>query len=196
MKRKRNTFDTKGQYVSRAALKLESVSEKFNLNFQDKTVLDIGSSTGGFTDFALSRGAKRCIAVDKGTRQLHPRLRQDKRVESREKTDIREFTYAGNDIDMVLIDVSFITIREVLKVLPKMIGPDTEVVAMVKPQFESEDSAKNKGVVKNETLRRQILADFELWVSGSYAVKGKADSLVRGEKGNRERFYMLSLLKH
>jgi 23S rRNA (cytidine1920-2'-O)/16S rRNA (cytidine1409-2'-O)-methyltransferase len=79
------------QFVSRAALKLKSVAEKLNLNFKDKIVLDVGSSTGGFTEFALSRGAKKVIAVDVGTDQLHPKLRKDPRIELHEKTDIRDF---------------------------------------------------------------------------------------------------------
>lgn len=191
-------LDSGTQYVSRAALKLESVADKFGLNFKDKTVLDIGSSTGGFTDFALHHGAKRCIAVDVGSDQLHPKLRQDERVDSHEKTDIRDFikTHNRKDVDIVLIDVSFISILEVLKALPKIIKADTDVIAMVKPQFEAQDSRKmNKGVVKNENFRREILYQFEQRVKAGYAVKDKADSRVRGEKGNRERFYKLFLLK-
>lgn len=192
------TLEADTQYVSRAAMKLESVAEKFGLNFKDKTVLDVGSSTGGFTDFALHRGAKKCIAVDVGSDQLHPKLRQDTRVDLREKTDIRDFvkTHNRKDIDIVLIDVSFISILEVLKVLPKAIRTDTEVIAMVKPQFEVQDLRKmNKGVIKNESLRREILSRFERRVKAGYAVKDKADSSVKGEKGNRERFYKLFLLK-
>lgn len=186
------------QYVSRAALKLESISEKFGLNFQDKTVLDVGSSTGGFTDFALRKGAKKCIAVDVGSNQLHPKLRQNERVELHDKTDIRDFvkSQVTENIDIVLIDVSFISIKEVLKALPKIIDPKAEVIAMVKPQFETDKPEyKNKGVIKNETMRRKILSGFEQWANSKYALKDKADSQVRGEKGNRERFYKLILLK-
>jgi 23S rRNA (cytidine1920-2'-O)/16S rRNA (cytidine1409-2'-O)-methyltransferase len=184
------------QYVSRAGLKLASIADKLNLDFRDKTVLDVGSSTGGFTDFALRHGASRVIAVDSGTNQLHPKLRPDPRIELHEQTDIRVLKQLSRPADYVLIDVSFISIREVLKHLPAIIDSSAEVIAMVKPQFETGlGSQKTKGVVKNEALRRKILADFEQWARSKYLVKDKADSLVRGEKGNRERFYKLALLK-
>jgi 23S rRNA (cytidine1920-2'-O)/16S rRNA (cytidine1409-2'-O)-methyltransferase len=189
---------TQIQFVSRAALKLESAAGKLKLDFQGKTVLDIGSSTGGFSDFALRRGAKKVTAVDVGTGQMHPKLRGDKRVDLHERTDIRDFIKSCNQpvADMVLIDVSFISIREVLDVLPRAIKPKTTVVAMVKPQFETnKPDDKNKGIIKNENIRRTVLSEFESWAKKAYAVKDKADSQVRGEKGNQERFYKLALLK-
>ena len=104
------------QFVSRAGLKLKSVAKKLGLDFTDKVVLDVGSSTGGFTDFALSRGASKSICVDVGTDQLHPRLRQDSRVELHEKTDIRDFI-TNEPIDIVVIDVSFISLRTICRTL-------------------------------------------------------------------------------
>jgi len=101
------------QYVSRAALKLASVKDKFDLDFREKVVLDIGSSTGGFTDYALQHGAKKVIAVDVGTEQLHPKLHGNKRIELHEKTDIREFE-TNQMIDIVVADVSFISLRKIL----------------------------------------------------------------------------------
>src|SRR5882672_8568104 len=94
------------QYVSRAALKLESVAATLNLDFKAKTVLDVGSSTGGFTDYALRKGARKVIAVEVGTNQLHPSLRGDKRIELHEQTDIRDFK-TDEKIDLVVADVSF-----------------------------------------------------------------------------------------
>jgi len=179
------------QFVSRAALKLKSVSSKFNLNFSEKVVLDIGSSTGGFTEFALSRGAKKVIAVDVGTDQLHPKLRADKRVELHEKTDIRNFRLE-NLPDIILIDVSFISLREVLPYVAQCLsGLDTLTVAMMKPQFESGARVKNAGVIKNDTERRKIIKEFETWLKQYYIIKDKADSEVVGMHGNRERFYLL-----
>lgn len=178
------------QFVSRAALKLQSVALKLKLNFLHKVILDVGSSTGGFTDFALSRGADKAICVDVGTDQLHPKLRQDPRVELHEKTDIRTFT-TDQAIDLVLIDVSFISLREVLPFIARLIRPKAQVVAMVKPQFEAGAKLKSRGVIKNNTERRQILHDFEHWVQGYFIIEVKADSEVRGTHGNQERFYLL-----
>lgn len=177
------------RYVSRAGLKLASVSRIFNLDFNGKVVLDVGSSTGGFTDFALQHGAKKVIAVDVGTNQLHPKLRRDERVELHEQTDIRNFSTKQN-IDVVVIDVSFISLREVLPAVQR-IAPRALIVAMVKPQFESGANLKNKGVIKNEKVRREILKDFELWVKDLFVIINKSDSKVSGTKGNLERFYLL-----
>ena len=183
------------QFVSRAGLKLKSVAEKLCLNFSDKTILDVGSSTGGFTDFALSRGATKAICVDVGTDQLHPKLRSDERVELHEKTDIRDF-YTNQDIDIIVIDVSFISLREVLPHIARNLASNqTEVVAMVKPQFEAGSKLKNGGVIKNDNERRQILRDFEQWVKQYFVIKNKADSAVAGAHGNRERFYLLNKLR-
>ena len=183
------------QFVSRAGLKLKSVAEKLDLNFSGKTILDVGSSTGGFTDFALSRGAVKSICVDVGTNQLHPKLRSDERVELHEKTDIRDF-YADQKIDIIVIDVSFISLREILPHIAQNLTNDqTKVVAMVKPQFEAGGKLKNGGVVKNDNERRQILRDFEQWAKQYFIIKDKADSAVAGARGNRERFYLLNKLK-
>ena len=184
-------LDQDEQFVSRAALKLKSVAEKLKLDFRDKTILDIGSSTGGFTEFALTRGAKKVIAVDVGTDQLHPTLRADKRIELHEKTDIRDFT-TPEEIDIVLADVSFISLREILPHAAKNLADSqTQIVAMVKPQFETGARVKNAGVVKNDTERRRILRDFEVWARQYFVIKDKADSDIRGATGNQERFYLL-----
>jgi 23S rRNA (cytidine1920-2'-O)/16S rRNA (cytidine1409-2'-O)-methyltransferase len=236
------------QFVSRAGLKLKSVAEKLRLDFREKIVLDVGSSTGGFTEFALSRGAKKVIAVDVGTEQLHPKLRGGefaKKIELHEKTDIREVYYdcrpelpvrhpepttrhpeldsgsskkavakgdtksawipdqVRNDgaviirdsLDLVLIDVSFISLREILPHIAKhLANPQTDIVAMVKPQFETGAKVKNAGVVKNETERREILKNFELWSRQFFVIKNKMDSEVAGTRGNRERFYRLKII--
>ncbi len=180
-------------YVSRAALKLASAAESFALDFRGKTVLDIGSSTGGFTDFALRRGARKVFAVDVGTEQLHPSLRSYKRIELHEKTDIRDFV-PSDAVDIIVGDVSFISLREILPhVAKKIMQPETILVAMVKPQFEAGRHQINKGVIKNDKVRRQILADFENWAKQYFVILDKKDSEVAGAKGNVERFYKLRL---
>lgn len=183
------------RYVSRAGLKLASVAANFKIDFTDKVVLDIGSSTGGFTDYALRHGASKVIAVDVGTDQLHPSLRSDERIELHEKTDIRDFV-TDQAIDIIVGDVSFISLREILPHVAKnLMQPSTQLVAMVKPQFEAGRGQVNKGVIKNDKVRRQILADFEEWSQRYFVVRDKRDSDVAGQKGNVERFYLLLLKK-
>ncbi len=183
------------QYVSRAGLKLASVASGFKVEFQGKVVLDVGSSTGGFTDYALQHGAERVIAVDVGTDQLHPSLRADERVELYEKTDIRDFQ-TDQPIDIIVCDVSFISLREILPhVARALMGSQTVLLAMVKPQFEAGKGQVNKGVIKNDKIRRQILAEFEEWARNYFIVQDKRDSDVAGQKGNVERFYVLKKAK-
>ncbi len=176
-------------YVSRAGLKLASVADDLKLDFKHKTVLDVGSSTGGFTDYALQHGAQKVIAVDVGTNQLHPRLRDNPAIELHEKTDIRDFA-TTEAIDVVVIDVSFISLRQILPAILQL-APQALVIAMAKPQFEAGKDQVNKGIIKNEKIRRQILTDFEAWVKNYFVIQDKRDSEVTGSKGNRERFYVL-----
>ena len=195
------------QYVSRAGLKLASVAKILKIDFRDKLVLDVGSSTGGFTDYALRHGARKVYAVDVGTNQLHSSLRGNERIELHEKTDIRSvfaaqrpvldertpFTKVEEIPDLVVIDVSFISLRDILPhIHDNLSGPDTQIIAMVKPQFEAGRGQTNKGIIKNESVRRQILHDFEDWTRNYFVIESKRDSEVAGAKGNRERFYALN----
>lgn len=180
------------QYVSRAALKLASVAETLKLDFMGKVVLDVGSSTGGFTDYALRRGAKLVIAVEVGTNQLHHSLQGNPKIELHEQTDIRNVKQLSATPDIVVADVSFISLRQILPSVALLIDKNTQIVAMVKPQFEAGESAqKHKGVIKNDKIRRDILKDFESWAGLRFVIDDKADSAVSGAKGNQERFYLL-----
>src|SRR3989344_6073693 len=193
------------QYVSRAGLKLASVATELGLDFRNKIILDVGSSTGGFTDYALKHGATKVIAVDVGTNQLHPSLRTDTRIELHEQTDIRDVRAESREQrktednlvlistpDIVLIDVSFVSLREILPSVSKLCTDKTQIVAMVKPQFEAGQSdIKHKGVIKNVHIRRDIIKAFEQWVVQVFVISDKADSKAAGEKGNQERFYVL-----
>lgn len=182
------------QYVSRAGLKLASVAKVLKLELVDKVMLDVGSSTGGFTDYALKHGAKKVLAVEVGTNQLHPSLHGDPRIELHEKTDIRDFRTTEH-IDVVVIDVSFISLRDILPAVARLSSSDTVIIAMVKPQFEATNSGmKHKGVVKNDHMRRDILKDFEAWSQSLFKIIDKSDSEVHGSKGNVERFYKLKKL--
>ncbi len=193
------------QYVSRAALKLASIADQFKLRFDGSTVLDIGSSTGGFTDFSLRHGANKVIAVDVGTDQLHPSLRQDKRIELYEKTDIRNVVLSSSNSveakgttiissvpELLLADVSFISLTKILPHVRMLMSSKSILIAMCKPQFEAGKDQINKGVVKNGTIRRKILKNFEAWLrNNNYRVLDKADSHIAGTHGNVERFYKL-----
>ena len=180
------------QYVSRAALKLASVADEFHMDFADSVVLDVGSSTGGFTDYSLQHGASYVIAVEAGKDQLHPSLQNNPKIELHERTDIRDVTKLSRPADVVLIDVSFISLKSVLPHISGLVGKNCQIIAMVKPQFEaSSDEIKHKGVIKNDKIRRQIFKDFENWSKDYFIIKNKADSEVSGSKGNRERFYLL-----
>ena len=186
-------LDAKEQYVSRAGLKLASVAQLLHVDFKEKIVLDVGSSTGGFTDYALKHGAKKVYAVDVGTDQLHYSLQDHPAIELHEKTDIRDFIPDATP-DIIVIDVSFISLREILPHLAKRVaGKQTQIMAMVKPQFEAGKSQTNKGVIKNDSVRRQILKDFEQWSKDYFTIVDKRDSDVAGAKGNQERFYLLKI---
>lgn len=181
----------KERYVSRAGLKLASVAQLLGVDFRGRTVLDVGSSTGGFTDYALQHGATKVWAVDVGTEQLHPSLRSDVRIDLHEKTDIRDFIMTDKP-DVVVMDVSFISLREILPhIATELSNKNTQIVAMLKPQFEAGKHQVNKGVIKNDSVRRKILKDFEDWSRQYFVIQDKRDSEVAGTKGNRERFYLL-----
>lgn len=184
------------QFVGRAGLKLESVAGDFKLDFKDKIVLDVGSSTGGFSEFAVLAGAKLVYAVDVGKNQMHASLRSNPKIKLHESTDIRDF-YPDAKPDIILMDVSFISVRELL---PHLISacskPGSQFVIMIKPQFEAGKEQVHKGVIKNEKLRRQILADFEIWAKNYFVINAKKDSQVAGAKGNKERFYLLTLKRN
>ena len=134
------------------------------------------AARGGFTDYALRHGAKKVIAVDKGTRQMASVLALDPRVELHEKTDIRQFQLA-EVVDLVLIDLSFVSLKEILPTLGDQLSPDSVIAAMVKPQFETDDSnILHKGIIKNEHMRRAVLLEFERWLKPRFFIQAKADS--------------------
>ncbi len=189
------------QFVSRAAYKLDSVIAKFGINFKGLKILDIGSSTGGFTDYALYNGGKKVIAIELGKDQLDPKLRSDPRIELHEKTDILDvssFDSSGSGLklsfepDLILVDLSFVSILEMMSKIYDLAGAKTNIIIMVKPQFEATKlGLKHKGIIKNEKIRRQILNNFEIEAKRHFILVNKADSAIIGSKGNRERFYLL-----
>ena len=183
-------------FSTRGNQKLANASQAFAYNFKNKTVLYIGSSTGGFTEYALSRGAKKVIAVEKGTKQMKAPLRFDSRIELHEKTDIFEFS-TQEKIDVILADVSFISLTKVLMYAKmKLSRRETDFLVMLKPQFEARPEQLVKGVVKNEKMRREIIHHFEDWLKkNGFLVLKKRDNELAGKNGNVERFYLLKATK-
>ncbi|MBQ9180617.1 TlyA family rRNA (cytidine-2'-O)-methyltransferase [Candidatus Saccharibacteria bacterium] len=182
------------QNNTRGYQKIESAVRAFSFDFRGKTVLDIGSSTGGFTELALKNGAKKVIAVEKGTHQMKAPLRFDPRVELHEKTDVFDFCLPLDARpDVIVADVSFISLTKVLKyAIFNLTRPKTELFVMVKPQFEAEPWQLNNGVVKNEKMRREILRKFEEWCrKNGLIILKKRDNDLRGKNGHLERFYLL-----
>ena len=187
-------------FVSRAENKLAGATQAFSFDFKGKTVLDIGSSTGGFTEYALSAGAEKVIAVEKGTNQMKAPLRFDPRVELHEKTDIFETTTSGiksSETDVIVADVSFVSLKKVLAHAKKYLSSkDTDFLVMLKPQFEARPEQLNKGVVKNEKMRREIIHGFENWLKkNGFLTIAKHDNELSGKNGNVERFYWLKISK-
>ena len=183
------------RFVSRAEGKLEGAVRAFRYDFRNKTVLDIGSSTGGFTELALKLGAKKVIAIEKGTNQMKAPLRFDMRVDLHEKTDFFDVTDL-EAVDTVVADVSFVSLTKILAHAQKIVNKKADFLVMLKPQFEAEPSQLVKGVVKNEKMRREILKKFENWLKNNgFLVVDKRDNDVAGKKGNIERFYLLKMAK-
>ena len=184
------------EVVGRAEYKIADATKALRVDFRGKVVLDIGSSTGGFTEFALKNGASKVIAVEKGTNQMKAPLRFDERIELHEKTDIFEFTLK-EPVDLILADVSFVSLREVLAYAKQnLISPGTEYFVMLKPQFEAKAYQLKDGVVKNNKMRREIISDFETWLKANgFVIVGKRDNEMAGRFGNVERFYYLRLTR-
>ncbi len=177
-------------YVSRGGLKLEQAIEEFNINVEDKKAMDVGASTGGFTDCLLQFGAKKVIAVDVGYGQFSWNLRHDDRVVLLEKTNIRYLKkeIIPYELDIITIDVSFISLLKVIPKILEFLKPAGEVIALIKPQFEVErkDIGKN-GVVKDEKKRLEVVEKIkDTLLAMQLEVIGVTESPIKGPKGNVE----------
>lgn len=180
---------------TRGYIKISQAAKAFHFDFRGKVVLDIGSSTGGFTKYALGHGATKVIAVEKGTNQMEAPLRFDPRIDLREKTDI--FDVKGLTPDVIVADVSFISLTKILHHAKRNLSDSrTEFLVMLKPQFEAKPFQLNRGVVKNERTRRDIIKGFEQWLKNNdFIIINKRDNLLHGKSGNQERFYLLTFDK-
>jgi 23S rRNA (cytidine1920-2'-O)/16S rRNA (cytidine1409-2'-O)-methyltransferase len=176
------------QYVSRGGLKLAHALDAWKLDVSGLLALDVGASTGGFTDCLLQRGARRVYALDVGHGQLDYRLRQDPRVVVMERVNARHPFSLSEVVDIVTVDVSFISL---LLVIPSAVGhlkPGGHIVALVKPQFEAERGQVGRGgVVKDPQVHAKVLAKVLVWaVERGYHLRGLVPSLILGDEGNRE----------
>lgn len=176
-------------YVSRGGLKLEAALDAFGIDPTGRTCLDIGASTGGFTDVLLRRGAAHVFAVDVGRDQLHASLRGDRRVTSREGQDIRAL---GREAlspapTLAVIDVSFISLKLVLPAACALLADEAALVALIKPQFEAGRAALKKGVVRDEAIQTQVCAEIaQLLGELGLTLSGPIPSPIEGGDGNRE----------
>jgi 23S rRNA (cytidine1920-2'-O)/16S rRNA (cytidine1409-2'-O)-methyltransferase len=178
------------KYVSRGALKLEKALEVFPIDPAGKTCADLGASTGGFTDLLLQRGAAKVYAVDVGYGQLHPKLRGDPRVVVRERENARNLTAAalGEPVDLVVGDLSFISLKLILPAVRSILKPGGQAALLVKPQFEVGKGEVGKGgVVRDDAKRRAALDAVAEFARGlGFEVLGHAESPIEGPAGNRE----------
>jgi 23S rRNA (cytidine1920-2'-O)/16S rRNA (cytidine1409-2'-O)-methyltransferase len=186
--------ETPPPYVSRGGVKLANALDAFGVDPRGLGCLDVGASTGGFTDVLLQRGAARVIALDVGYGQLHPRLRDDPRVVVLERTNARALTALPFAPELVTCDVSFISVRTALPPALALAAPGWEAVVLVKPQFEAgRADVERGGVVRDLGARRRALRDVAVAaVAWGAETRGVADSGLPGPKGNREVFLHLA----
>jgi 23S rRNA (cytidine1920-2'-O)/16S rRNA (cytidine1409-2'-O)-methyltransferase len=180
------------RFVSRGGEKLAHALEALGVEPAGRDALDVGASTGGFTDVLLQRGAARVIALDVGYGQLHPRIRDDPRVTVLERVNVRELRELPFPPALVVCDVSFISVRKALPAAVELAAPGWEAVALVKPQFESARGEARRGVVRDRAVHRRVLREVaEAAVEWQARVAGVVDSGLPGPKGNREFFLHL-----
>jgi 23S rRNA (cytidine1920-2'-O)/16S rRNA (cytidine1409-2'-O)-methyltransferase len=186
------TVESPPPYVSRGGEKLAHALDAFGIDPAGRDCLDVGASTGGFTDVLLQRGAARVIALDVGNGQLHPRLRDDPRVTVLERVNARELRELPFAPELVTCDVSFISVRKALPPALGLAAPEWQAVVLVKPQFEAGRGETQRGVVRDPEVWRRVLRETAAAALGWQAqVVGVVDSGLPGPKGNREFFLHL-----
>jgi 23S rRNA (cytidine1920-2'-O)/16S rRNA (cytidine1409-2'-O)-methyltransferase len=184
-------LEVRGQphpYVSRGGLKLEKALDHFSIPVAGRVALDVGASTGGFTDLLLQRGAAKVYAVDVGTNQLAWKLRSDPRVKSMEKTNVRDLALPEM-VELIVCDVSFIGLRTALPQALTLAAPGAHLVALIKPQFEVGKGRVGKGgIVREPELHREVCDAILAWLAGQpgWHVLGVIDSPITGAEGNKE----------
>lgn len=184
------------RYVSRGGEKLIGALDRFGLEVRGRVALDVGASTGGFTDCLLQQGVRRVYAVDVGHGQLHWRLRQDPRVIVMERTHIRDLTPSAipDPVDLATIDVSFISLRPVLPIVARFVQPGGAILALVKPQFEvGRGQVGRGGIVRDLAAHERVLRTLGDWVATlDLEVRDTAPAVLRGRQGNQEYFLLVA----
>lgn len=180
-------------FVSRGGLKLEKAIEYFDLNLKDKICIDIGASTGGFTDCMLQNGAQKVYAIDVGYGQFDWKLRQDERVVLKERTNIRyvNSSHIGETVDFISIDVSFISLKLVLPVAKNLLKGEGEIVALIKPQFEAgKEKVGKKGIVRDINVHKEVVLDiYNFCIELDLCVEDLTYSPIKGGTGNIEYLF-------
>jgi 23S rRNA (cytidine1920-2'-O)/16S rRNA (cytidine1409-2'-O)-methyltransferase len=182
------------RFASRGGFKLEHALDRFGVAVEGLVVVDVGASTGGFTDVLLQRGARRVYAVDVGHGQLHWRLREDARVVVMERTNARYLETLPERPQLATVDVSFISLRLILPPVNRVLAPGSTMIVLVKPQFEAgRDDVGRGGVVRSEVVHRRVLQDLAAWVPAhGLAVQDVVASPIRGPAGNAEFLALIS----
>ncbi|MFC1988564.1 TlyA family RNA methyltransferase [Chloroflexota bacterium] len=180
-------------FVSRGGLKLDYALDQFRLDVSSRVVADVGASTGGFTDCLLKRGASRVYAIDVGYGQLDYRLRQDSRVVVMERVNARYTITLPEKVDLVTMDVSFISVEKIIPTVTKLVKEDGYLLVLIKPQFEARrDEVGRGGVIKQPALHARVLGRFITWAIGQgFRMGGLIASPILGASGNREFFILI-----
>lgn len=185
------------RYVSRGGLKLEKAVKRFGLELSDKICMDIGASTGGFTDCMLQNGAAKVYSVDVGHGQLAWKLRKDERVVCMEKTNFRYMLpeHVADKIDFASVDVSFISLDKILGPAHRLLKPNAQMVCLIKPQFEAgKEKVGKKGVVRDSAVHREVIEKvFTFTLENGFEILSLDFSPIRGPEGNIE--YLMHLLR-
>ncbi|XMB87259.1 TlyA family RNA methyltransferase [Mycoplasmatota bacterium WC44] len=185
--------DNINPYVSRAGLKLSHALKEFNISLNDKIVLDVGASTGGFTEVALESGAKYVYSVDVGTMQLSEKLKNNDKVISYEKTnilDVDNLYFTKGNPDFIVIDVSFVSIK---KIIPHLLGFNENIITLIKPQFETGGKYLRNGVIRDKNIHEKVLNElFYFFEDVGLNVTNLTFSPIKGKEGNVEFLVYLS----
>lgn len=176
------------KYVSRAGFKLEKALDEFGIDVHDLIVLDAGISTGGFTDCLLQRGAKKIYGVDVGYGQVHEKIRNNTRVVLYEKTNLRELQSVGELVDLVTLDLSFISVLKVMDAVCRILKPNGQLIVLIKPQFEAERHEVGKGgIIKDPDIHKKVIEKVTKGIEArGFQCIGVIESPILGTEGNKE----------